>query len=241
MATDETPREASLEAYFLGRIDLERCLRLEQRLAEEAALAWDGRVSVLFCEHSPIITVGRGGSAADLPLGAGALRSRQVEVRWIKRGGGTLVHLPGQLAVYPIVPLGPLGFSLAEYLRRLERGLLRTLAGLNIRGRTRPGGGGIWGRTGQLAAFGVAVRDGVAMHGAFLNVCPAMGWFRLVETDPRQATRMSSLLAERGQPVRMTSVRAELVPRLAEAFSLARYHLHTGHPWLRRSGQAAPG
>ena len=33
---------------------------------------------------------------------------------------------------------------------------------------------------------------------------------------------------------RMSSVRAELIPHLADAFGCDRYHLHTGHPWLRR-------
>ena len=42
---------------------------------------------------------------------------------------------------------------------------------------------GVWGRTGQLAAVGVAVRHWVTYYGAYLNVCPPMGLFRLVETD----------------------------------------------------------
>jgi len=91
--------------------------------------------------------------------------------------------------------------------------------------------GSIFGRTGQLAAFGVAVRHWITYYGAYLNVCPPMGMFRLVEP------KMSSLVAERCGPVRMTAVRAALVRRLAEAFGSDRYHLYTGHPLLR----AAPG
>ena len=92
---------------------------------------------------------------------------------------------------------------------------------------------GVWGRTGQLAAIGVAVRHWVTYYGAYLNVCPPMGLFRLVESDPRGQTPMSCLVAERCGPVRMTAVRAALVRRLAECFGCDRYHLYTGHPWLR--------
>jgi hypothetical protein len=62
-----------------------------------------------------------------------------------------------------------------------------------------------------------------------------MGLFRLVEADLDETPRMSCLVAERHEPVRMTSVRAELVRRLAEAFGCDRYHLHTGHPLLQQA------
>jgi hypothetical protein len=32
----------------------------------------------------------------------------------------------------------------------------------------------------------------------------------------------------------MPAVKAALVQQLAAAFDCERYHLHTGHPWLRR-------
>jgi lipoyl(octanoyl) transferase len=95
---------------------------------------------------------------------------------------------------------------------------------------------GVWGRTGQLAAIGVAVRHWVTYYGAYLNVCPPMGLFRLVESDPRGQTQMSCLVAERRGPVRMTAVRAALVRRLTECFGCDRYHLYTGHPRLRSTG-----
>ena len=239
MSTSPFDPEASspaVEAHLLGRIDFGQCLALQQHLVRRIGDRIDGQICLLLCEHPEIITVGRGGSPADIQLHSGVLRSRQLEVRWVKRGGGCLVHAPGQLALYPIVPLRWHGFSVGEYLDRLQAGVLRTLGELGIRGQTRPARHGIWGRTGQLAALGVAVRDSVTCHGAFINVCPGMGLFRLVETDPRGLTRMSSLVAERQRPVKMTSVRAELVRQLTEAFGCDRYHLHTGHPLLRRVG-----
>lgn len=222
----------AVEAHLLGQIALDRLLPLQDRVAEQIARRDDGQVCLLLCEHPEVITIGRGGSPAEVRNDATPLRTGQLQARWIKRGGGCLLHAPGQLAVYTIVPLGWHGFTLGEYLDRLQGGVLRTLEALNIAAETRPGGYGIWGRTGQLAAFGVALRDGVTRHGAFINVCPAMGLFRLVDADPRHATRMSCLVAERRGPVKMTSVRAELVGQLTAALGCDRYHLYTGHPWL---------
>jgi hypothetical protein len=54
----------------------------------------------------------------------------------------------------------------------------------------------------------------------------------MVETDPGHGP-MSSIAAERCGVVRMATVRALLVRHLTEAFGCDRYHLYTGHPWLK--------
>ncbi|OHB78445.1 MAG: hypothetical protein A2V98_06760 [Planctomycetes bacterium RBG_16_64_12] len=225
-----------MEAHLLGRIELSRCLALQQRLIGRIAARVDGQICLLLCEHPAIITIGRGGSPSEVQLDCRLIRSGQLEVRWVKRGGGCLVHAPGQLAVYPIVPLRWHNLSVGQYVDRLQAGILNTLEALGVQAHTRPGRHGVWGRTGQLAAFGIAVRDWVTYHGAFINVAPSMGLFRLVEADTQPTARMSCLVAERQKPVKMTSVRAELVGRLADAFGCDRYHLHTGHPLLRQGG-----
>jgi lipoyl(octanoyl) transferase len=230
----------SVETYLLGQIDFDRCQNLQRELVEEAVERGDGQISLLLCEHPEIITVGRGGSAGDVQLDSHPVRTGRIEVRWVKRGGGCLVHAPGQLAVYPVVPLRWHGFSVGEHLRRLQSGIRRSLDELHVACHDRPIGHGLWGRTGQLVAFGVAVRHGVAYHGAFINVCPAMGLFRLVEADPLERSRMSCLTAERSRPVAMHAVRAALVRHLAEAFGCERYHLYTGHPWLQRGEEIRP-
>jgi lipoyl(octanoyl) transferase len=233
-----TPRDPlssgpAMEAHLLGQVAFADCLALQQQIAGQIGLRDDGQICLLLCEHPPVITVGRGGSPGDVRHDAGSLRSREIEVRWVKRGGPSLVHSPGQLAAYLIAPLRWHGLTVGGHLDRLQAGLLGSLRSLGVAAGPRPGRHGLWGRTGQLAALGVSVRDWTTMHGAFLNVSPPMGLFRLVESDPVGGTPMSCLVAEQRKPVRMTAVRAELVRRLAEAFGCDRYHLHTGHPLLR--------
>ncbi len=120
---------------------------------------------------------------------------------------------------------------LGEFLRRFQAALIETVVELGVQVQNishERGKYGVWGRTGQLAAMGVGVRDWVTWHGAFLNVSPALGLFRLIQTP----SPMSSLAAERCGVIRMATVRAILVRRLTDALGCDRYHLYTGHPWL---------
>jgi lipoyl(octanoyl) transferase len=228
----------TLEAHLLGQIDFDAALALQQRLVYETGGRRDDTITLLICEHPPIITIGRGGSRGQLRATAEELTSRQVEVRWVNRGGGAIVHAPGQVAIYLIVPLERLGWTVGDYLGRLQAGLVGMLADVGLAAVQRSDFGGIWGRTGQLVAIGVSVKNWVAYHGAFVNVAPAMALQRLVDTDVEQLAPLSSLVIERQQAVKMTSVRASLVARLAEALAAPRHHLYTGHPLLAQSSRS---
>lgn len=225
-------RDPAMEVYFLGQLDFDSCLTLQQRLVYESSGRADGQITLLICEHAPIITIGRRGSRGHVHLSPAELKSRRLEVRWTNRGGGAMLHAPGQLAVYLVVPLQFHELSVGEYLRRLHTGLLAALADLKVTGELQAGKHGMWGRTGQLVAVGAAVKNWTTYFGAYINVCPAMGPFRVIQSDPDEAGCMSSLSLERQQPVRCSSVRASLVRSLAGAFECERHHLYTGHPLL---------
>ncbi|MEN6459634.1 MAG: hypothetical protein ABFC63_11975 [Thermoguttaceae bacterium] len=228
---NERSTAPALEAFLLGQVEFDRILSLQQRLVEQTNGRDDGQVTLLLCEHRPIITVGRGGSPGDIARQSTPVRTGQIEVRWVNRGGGCILHCPGQLAIYPIVPLRWHALSVGQFLERLQTGILETLDDLHVPATAGvPPRWGVWGRTGQLAAVGVAVRHWVAYYGAYLNVSPATGLLSLVEP------KTSSLAAERCGPVRMTSIRAALIRRLADGFGCDRYHLYTGHPLLRAAG-----
>lgn len=230
----------SVEIHLLGRIEHGQCLELQERLVRRIGSRDDGQICLLFCEHPRIITVGRGGSPADIRYDSELIRHGQIEVRWIKRGGGCMVHLPGQLAVYPIVPLRWHGMTVGRYLDGLQAGILAALDELGFPAQTsppaddpdvgseHPHGHVIWGRNGRLVSFGVAVRDWVSYHGAFINVCPPMGLFKLVAGE-----RQSSLMIERRHRANMAGVRAALVRHLSESFGCPRYHIYSGHPMLK--------
>jgi lipoyl(octanoyl) transferase len=228
----------AVQFYLLGSIDYEDCQWLQRRLVYEVGGYDDGRMVALLCEHPPLISVGRRGSRGHIRWTNEQLRRRRLDVRWVNRGGGCVLHAPGQLAIYPIVPLAWHGWTVGEYLRRLQQAVLRTLDEFRICSETYAPWAGVWGRSGQLAACGVAVRDWITCNGAFLNVNPAMANFHFVDVvDPLttvagQKSTMGSLFAERRQAVSLAKVRAALIPNLAASFGTHRYHLVTGHPLL---------
>jgi lipoyl(octanoyl) transferase len=223
-----------VQAHLLGLVDFDACLALEQRLVYETSGRRDAPISLLLCEHADLITVGRQGSHAHIHCSQRELISQRIDVRWVNRGGGAIMHTPGQLAVYPIVPLERQHYSVGEYLARLQTGVLDTLAELGIHGQTRCGQHGIWGRSGQLVAFGAAVKSWTTYHGAFINVAPQMQRCRLVTSDFVGHSPAGSLVAERQQPVKMTSVRESLLRHVTAALGCDRFHLYSGHPlWMR--------
>jgi lipoyl(octanoyl) transferase len=220
----------AVQVHLLGRIDYGLCLALQQRLVYEASGRTDGQISFLICEHDGLISVGRQGSRGHVRMSPRTLESQRLAVQWVNRGGGCVLHQPGQLAVYPIVPLAWHNWTVGEYLARLQDGIAASLVELGIAAETRPGRHGVWGRTGQLALLGAAVKGWVTYHGAYLNVSPAMHLMRMVQSDPWDDSPAGSLVAERRQPVKMTRVRESLVRRLATAFDCDRYHVYSGHP-----------
>jgi lipoyl(octanoyl) transferase len=224
------PREFPVHIHLLGTVDFEDCLALQRRLAYDALTRADGRIIVLICEHPSLITLGRAGSRGHVRFTGTELAQRQLEIRYISRGGGAILHAPGQLAIYPIVPLEFHGWSVGEYMRRLHKAMADLLVEFNVKPAPVPGSMALAGRSGILAVLGVKVRSGVTMHGAYLNVNPEMRDFGRVAVAGGQT--MSSLLSHRALPTKMTKVRAALVSHLAEALMLERYHLHTGHPLL---------
>ena len=223
----------TVQLHLFGQTPLEDLHNLQRRLAYEAASRDDGHMTVLMCEHEPIITIGRAGSRADVGLDYEELARREIEVQYVARGGGAVLHGPGQLALYIIAPLTRLRWSVGSYLRRLQAGLAATCAELLVVTQQREHEFGLWGKSGLLTAFGVSVRHGLSLHGVSLNVNPDLQLYRRVLSlpgDPQSC--LGSLLLERATAGRMASVRSTLVATLPAALGCETSHVFSGHPLL---------
>src|SRR6184192_1225806 len=110
-----TRTDAVLQVYLLGSVDFEAALALQHRLAFEVACNRSAAF-LLVCEHPATITIGREGSWRHLRSGPDELRAQGLPVRWVNRGGGCLLHIPGQCVLYPILALDRLGLGLQDYL-----------------------------------------------------------------------------------------------------------------------------
>ena len=227
------PAGSALRVYLLGVIDFEAALNLQRTLAFEVSGERDSAALIL-CEHPPIITVGREGSLADVRCDFEELRARRWPMRWVNRGGGTLLHLPGQMAIYPILPLDQRGLGLTDYLDRLQRILVAVLDDFSVQAVARPEKPGVWVGQRLVAGVGVAVCDWVAYYGAYLNLNPDLLPFRIVRTGATEQEPMTSLVRERRGPVRPALVRERLLDHFLDAFPFERTALFSQHPCLGR-------
>lgn len=215
---------------------------MAERLAWEVSEPGGRPPTLVVSELEPAITIGRLGSRADVGLPAEELRSRRLEIRFVGRGGGAVLHGSGQVFVALFARLEDLGLGrhdVGGYLARLHAGLEAALHGLGCTAGRRPGAHGLFGRTGLLAAVGVAVRRGVTCHGCFVNVCPALEAFRLVRSailpagpggPGIESQSMGSIEAELRRKIRMQDARTALVEQIAAAFAFPRLHIQSGFP-----------
>jgi len=232
--SDLAPAGPTLQVYLLGAVEFDAALAFQRRLAYD--IAGDrSRAALILCEHPrPLITVGRHGSRAHILCDPGEIRARQWQVRWVNRGGGCLLHVPGQLAVYPVLALDHLGLGLQAFLERLQQVVVDVLAEFGVRGEMRPRHVGVWAGTRLIAGVGLAVRDWVSYYGAYLNINPALDAFRLVRCGGPAEGPMTSLERERRGPLRTSLVRQRFLEHFAVRFGFSQLAFFSDHPALCR-------
>ena len=230
-----TPEHAdrSLEVHLLGLVDLPSAHALQERLAFD--LGEDSAASgvLLVCEHPPQITLGRDARVSHLLVDSETLERREIPVTWVGRGGPAVCHAPGQLAIYPILPLDRLGLGIDAFRAALESAIVDVCHELRVAAKRQPDAPGVWTRYGQVAMFGTAVRNWTTTHGIFLNVTTDPQFQKLVATP--QGERTTSLQALRLAPVSMNQVREAVVRRVAERFGYSNVQTSAGHPLLIRT------
>jgi lipoyl(octanoyl) transferase len=226
----ESMSGAVLQAYLLGTVEFEAALALQRQLVYHVTGDRD-RAALVLCEHPPAITVGRQGSRAHILYEPEELQSLRWHVRWVNRGGGCLLHLPGQLAIYPILPLDRLGLGLQAYLARLGQVIIDVLADFSVPATATADGAAVFVGERPVAHLGVAVRDWVAYYGAAFNVYPDLQPLRRVLTAPN-APPMTSLERERRGPLRAALVRERFLEHFAARFGFERLSLFFHHPAL---------
>lgn len=175
-----------LEVRRLSRTKYAEAHALQEALVAQRVAGSIGD-QLLFTEHEPVITTGRGGDALPAELGG-------VPVVAVERGGEATYHGPGQLVAYPIVLLSEDRRDLHRYLRDLEEVVIRVLAEVGVEGSRKPGLTGVWIAGKKICSLGVAVRRWVAWHGFALNLRTDLAVFRSFRPcglDPDVMTRLA--------------------------------------------------
>src|SRR4051794_11759996 len=168
----------ALHAYLLGRVSFDGVLGLQRRLAFDVAGA-RSHGALILCEHPRLVSIGRDGSRAHVLYEDDELQTLGLGLRWVNRGGGCVLHAPGQIAVYSILALDALGLHVQGYLDALNGLLADVLSGLGVPGVGRTQAG-VHAHDRLVAPVGVAVSDWVSQFGAVVNVLPDLEPFRRV-------------------------------------------------------------
>ena len=200
----------------LGRIPYADALN-RQRQAHADVAAGHNPGTVFLLEHDPVVTIGRRRQGRqNLIVSEAQLAEAGVDLAGTDRGGDITYHGPGQLVVYPVLPLRPYKLDLKPYIRLLEDTIIQTLGRFNIiahRDRTAVGvwvGGDIetspdsgqpvcTGGGAKIAAIGVRIQRWITMHGLALNVTTNLNHFDLIVPcglAGRSVTSMQQVLAQ---------------------------------------------
>ena len=194
-----------LSVCHLGPTPYREGLALQEALVRRRVAARSGAPGgaeatdwLLYPDHPPVLTLGRGGSEQSLRVSRDSLAARGVEWFEVTRGGDLTWHGPGQLVGYPIVDLERRGRDLHRYLRDLEEVLILALERWGIPARRVSGRTGVWAGEEKIASLGIAVRHWVGYHGFALNVSPDLGFFELIHPCGLRGIHMTSVASRLG-------------------------------------------
>lgn len=203
----------------LGRRRYGEVLELQRRLCRERVTGQRHEDLLLFVEHDPVITLGRGTKATSLPIPPENLTARGLEVFEVERGGDVTLHAPGQLVGYPIFHLSHHRPDLHWYLRAIEEALIEALGRFGIPAERNPGYTGVWTAGRKIASIGIHVKQWVTFHGFALNVSTALDLFDLIVPCGIQGVTMTSIAREAGAvPDLDRRVRAEVAAAFGRVF-----------------------
>lgn len=216
-----------------GMMPYDQALDLQLRLL---ALRQQDQVddTLLMLEHPPVITLGTRGQMDHVYRSEEELAAAGISIHKVGRGGDVTYHGPGQLIIYPIVKLYHRPGGIRTFIETLEQTVMAWLWDVH-RVRSYCGQGkltGVWVDEAKIMAIGLAVKQGVTMHGLALNLNTDLTPFDWI--NPCGLDRpVTSLRELRGRPVSLPDSVSQLGGRLAAA-------LGADAVWLNSPEQLQP-
>ena len=192
-----------------GLIDYSCGYEFQQKRVERVIAGAEDHL--IFCEHPPVLTLGRMTKSDSLLYDRLTIEARGVVIREVDRGGDVTLHAPGQLIVYPIFNLNKHGRDLKMYMAKLEQVAIDLLKDFGILAISISGQRGVFlGAGTKIISIGVGVRKWVTYHGLGINVSTDLSLFDLIKPCGLNV-RMTSMQKLKGHAVPLVDVKAEAV------------------------------
>lgn len=212
----------------LGRIVYEKALDIQTEkfnaLLAAKAKGVKGRNELLFCEHEPVLTIGKSGKDSNLLIPEARLKALGISYYHINRGGDITYHGPGQITGYPIFDLETWHIGLKQYIYWLEETIIRFLALYGLKGERLEGATGVWldplvaGKARKICAIGVKSSRFVTMHGFALNINTDLNYFTLINPCGFTDKGVTSLARELGENQDFEKAKRQLAALFSEVF-----------------------
>lgn len=182
----------TLDGIWLGRRRYAPVHALQEALFSARG---EGRIgdTVLFVEHDPVITFGRGAHSEHVLCDEAELSRHGIDSFRTGRGGDVTLHAPGQLVAYPILDLSPDRRDVRRYVRDLaetmrlvvstfglDAGMVGKYIGLWVDAASPerwPGEDELMTPR-KIGAIGVRISRWITMHGFALNLAPDLSLYR---------------------------------------------------------------
>jgi len=214
---DATIANPPLDIIDWGHTEYEDAFERQKALVDRRRVD-DAPDTLIFTEHASVYTIGlRKGADQHLIWNKEQLKAKGVRVIRSNRGGGITYHGPEQIVGYPIISLQERR-DLHDYLRALEEVVILTLAAFGLETARRTGKTGIWLGKRKICAIGVAVRTWITYHGFALNVNPDMSYFSGIVPCGITDGTVTSMQAERREPIDPDLVKARLAVEFRNVF-----------------------
>ena len=220
---------AELWCVRMGQVPYGEARAAQKRL-EAARQRGEVPDLLLLLEHPPVYTKGKRSEPGELGMGEDWYRMQGIEVTATDRGGRVTYHGPGQLVGYPIVSLRDLGseadgpeMGVADYVRRMERVMIGSLADFGVEAEVIDGLTGVWvgGRPPEgrkVGSIGIHVNRGVTTHGFAVNVNNDLQPFEWIVPCGIEGARMTSLCRELGATQDMGAYMDAVTSRFSEIY-----------------------
>ena len=196
---------ACFQFHDLGSIPYADALELQttafDKLVDSKTKGGGEKNHLFFCEHEPVLTIGKHGKESNLLIPESLLREKGITFYHVSRGGDITYHGPGQITGYPVFDLECWNMGLRQYIYNLEEIMIRFLALYGLKGERLDGATGVWldplvkGRARKICADS----HFVTMHGFALNINTDLSYFSYINPCGFTDKGVTSLARELGE------------------------------------------
>lgn len=202
-----------------GLIDFNEAWRRQRELSD-AILHDDHPDTLVFCQHPPVITLGRNTQKGSVLASRELLESMGVEIIEINRGGEATIHNPGQLVGYPIFHLQRTKPDLHWFLRTIEECIIDALGEFEIDAGRVEGLTGVWiEQQKKICAIGIHCSRWVTSHGFALNVANNLDLFSMIIPCGITERGVTSMQLVKGSDIDLASIQMVVEQQFHSKFS----------------------